>query len=443
MFTESLKKINSVQPINVVWLRRNLRIEDNPIIQKAAKDDLPILLLFIFDKNILSKLAKDDARVDFIHRTLEKLRTQLQSYKASILCVHGFPDEIIRKLIKSVRINAIFHAEDFEPAAKLRDDKIKEIAQESGIAVYTALDHVIFHPSSVLNKQGRPYLVYTPYYRAWKEKFVQNLDFLCQQKSNEFQGIEADFDIPTLKEIGFAPTPIALPQATVDRTLMETYKERRDFPAQDAASRLGLHLRFGTISPLQLALEAAKTTDDTFLKQLIWREFFIQIMYHFPESMNAAFKPAYRNMPWRFDEGQFDRWKAGQTGIPIVDAGMRELIATGTMHNRVRMIAASWLTKNLLIDWRLGERYFAEKLLDFELASNVGNWQWVAGTGVDAAPYFRIFNPHSQAKKFDPQGAYIRKWVPEFDSLTYTAPMIDYKASRERCLAFYKEHVTT
>lgn len=442
MFKEISKNLEFSSPVNVVWLRRNLRIHDNPVITEAAKDGLPVLLVFIFDKAILSNLPRNDARVDFIHRTIHQLQSTLQSYKSSVLVAHGFPDEILEKLFKSIQINGLFFAEDFEPEAIRRDEKIKVMAQDAGVPTHITLDHVIFHPNDIMNRQGKPYLVYTPYYRAWKEKFVQNLDFIPKQYPNKASFINANFDTPTLNALGFEACSIDLPPIEIDLDRMEKYKSIRDFPALDGPSRLGLHLRFGTISPLLLARKALQTQDDTFLKQLIWREFFIQIMYHFPASMNGAFKPAYRNMPWKYNEAHFSQWKNGQTGVPIVDAGMRELAATGTMHNRVRMIAASWLTKNLLIDWRLGERYFAEKLLDFELASNVGNWQWVAGTGVDAAPYFRIFNPFTQAKKFDPQGEYIHKWVPEIASFNYPQPMVDYKKSRETCLEFYKTYVT-
>ena len=428
------------QPIQLVWFRRDLRWHDNLALASAQSFQEPILLLFIFDTNILSDCERGDARVQFIHQQITALDETAKVLGSSILVQHGSPEEVFHHLIRQYHITRIHHGEDFEPYAINRDTRIRMLAEECGIQVHTYVDHVLFHPSITIKSDGSPYRVYTPFYKNWILLLDQQPITENKIIPEQLSLVQMHAEVPSLSEIGFSKSELVISHIEeLDKTI-EHYKEQRDFPAVGGTSRLGIHLRFGTISIRSLVKKARSFKDDTFLKQLVWREFFISIMYHYPDSIYQSFKPKYRTMPWRYDDKQFDRWKNGMTGIPLVDAGMRQLNLTGWMHNRVRMITASWLTKNLLMDWKLGERYFALKLLDFELASNVGSWQWVAGTGCDAAPYFRIFNPFTQAKKFDPNNDYIKQWIPELSTSNYPSPMIDYKASRKRCLAFFKDH---
>ena len=429
------------QPFNILWMRRNLRLDDNRPLILASQSDLPILPLFIFDQDILSKLSSpDDLRVNFIHQQVSKINESLSKWGSGIMTLHGKPEKLYKAIMKNWKVKEIFYAEDFEPYAKTRDAAIKLLADKNGIKITSCIDHIMHHPADVLKGDGDPYRVYTPYSRKWIEELTPKKLAINNSTADAMNWVSHQTKSISLKELGFNFVDWQYPSKQFSSSVINQYGAKRNLPAENANSNLGVHLRFGTVSIRKLVHEAQKSADPTFLKQLIWREFFMQIMHHYPSSMNQAFKAKYRDMPWEFSEAHFEKWTLGQTGIPIVDAGMRELLQTGTMHNRVRMITASWLTKNLLHDWRLGERYFASKLLDFELASNVGSWQWVAGTGVDAAPYFRIFNPMTQAKKFDPNRSYIEKWVPEIDSLSYPPPMIDYKASREACLTFYKTY---
>jgi len=432
----------SNKPFNLVWLRRNLRWSDNLPLVKAAADDLPVLPIFIFDTEILNNLEdRSDLRVNFIHTHLNEMHNELAEYNSGIYFFYGNPVEIFNKISQGWNIKKVFVANDFEPYAKKRDQKVADIFDHHDIAMETVTDHIVFEPDAIKTQtDNNPYKVYTPYSKQWLEKLSGNELTVHHKNNHNINFVSYKGDIIPLKKMNFKFKDWQFPTDRVENDTIDEYKKQRDFPAEQATSRLGVHLRFGTISIRSLVRQALKSKDNTFLKQLIWREFFIQIMHHYPNSMKEAFRPKYRNMPWEFNEEHFEKWKTGRTGVPMVDAGMRELNNTGFMHNRVRMIAASWLTKNLLIDWKLGERYFAEKLLDYELASNVGSWQWVAGTGVDAAPYFRIFNPFTQGKKFDPKGIYINKWVQEINTEDYPDAMIDYKASRERCIDFYKKH---
>jgi deoxyribodipyrimidine photo-lyase len=327
---------------------------------------------------------------------------------------------------------------DYEPYAHKRDLEIETLLSQKGIKFETYKDQVIFEKSEVVKEDGSAYKVYTPYSKKWLALMnsegipsfpsENHLDNLAQLKQPQL----------TLEELGFEPPSISYPEFKFNGKIISEYEATRNFPALDQTSRTGSHLRFGTLSVRKMALKASKDKNNTFLKELIWREFFMQILWHFPHSATKCFKPQYENIQWRNNEEEFEKWCAGQTGYPFVDAGMRELNATGFMHNRVRMLVGSFLCKHLLIDWRWGEAYFAEKLLDYEMSSNVGNWQWVAGCGVDAAPYFRIFNPIEQIKKFDKDQKYIQKWVPDYQELTYPQPIVDHKLARERCLNTYK-----
>ncbi len=425
-------------PISVFWFRRDLRLFDNAGLFHALKRGLPVLPVFILDTNILDDLQdKADKRVDFILRTLNELQRELVLLGSTLHVLYTTPEAAFERLAKEYDIEAVYTNHDYEPYAQQRDKAIMTMLQTKGIALHTFKDQVIFEKDEVTKDDKTPYTVYTPYSRKWKEKLNSFYlkSYPVEQYSLHFLQ-QTPRPIPTLEEIGFHTTDIEIPATVLNRDVAARYDTTRDFPSVAGTTRLSLHLRFGTVSVRQLAREAMEL-NPTLLNELIWREFYMMILWHFPHVVGGAFKKEYDKIQWRNNQAEFELWCAGKTGVPIVDAGMRELNATGFMHNRVRMIVASFLTKNLLIDWRWGEAYFAQKLLDYDLSANNGGWQWAAGSGCDAAPYFRIFSPQLQTEKFDPQLKYVRKWVPEFEQLTYK-PIVDIKASRERCLTEYK-----
>ncbi|SHN07690.1 cryptochrome/photolyase family protein [Mucilaginibacter sp. OK098] len=429
------------QPISIFWFRRDLRLDDNAGLYHALKSAPPVLPVFIFDKEILDQLEdKDDARVTFIYQTVEALDKELQQHGSSLLVLHDKPENAWDKLIKEHNITAVYANHDYEPYAKLRDEAIAELLKKHKISFNTYKDQVIFECDEVIKDDGKPYTVYTPYMRKWYQKLTP---FYLKTYPNKkyftnFYKTKA-FPLPSLKEIGFEKSDRKFPTISYE-SLIPEYTAKRDFPAIKGTTHIGLHLRFGTVSIRELARTANTFKEKTWLNELIWREFYVMILYHFPKTADHAFRPEYDRIKWNNNEKQFEAWCKGETGYPFVDAGMRELNATGYMHNRVRMVVASFLSKDLLIDWRWGERYFARKLLDYEMASNVGGWQWSAGSGTDAAPYFRIFNPDSQLKKFDPELKYIKKWVPEYaDFSKYPKPIIDHAFARDRCLRAFKE----
>lgn len=428
-----------MEKVTLFWFRRDLRLLDNAGLFYALQQEKNVLPIFIFDRNILDALEeKSDARVQFIHHELHQLKTKLEERGSSLLIKYGKPIDIYRQLLTEYSIEAVYTNRDYEPYAKERDSQIEAILEENGASLLKFKDQVIFEPGEILNGSGEFYKVFTPFSKNWLEKFKQSKvqPFPEPNWKNLFQ--TTPLNEISLEEMGFKPSKIAIPPKTTDRGLIKTYDETRNFPAKPGTTRLGIHLRFGTISVRQLALEAAGL-NDTYLNELIWREFYMMILAYSPQVVDKAFKPAYDQIPWRNNEQEFKAWCEGKTGFPIVDAGMRELNATGYMHNRVRMIVASFLTKHLLIDWRWGEAYFAKKLLDFELASNNGGWQWAAGTGSDAQPYFRVFNPDSQTEKFDKEMKYIRKWVPELGTNSYPKPIVDHKFARNRAIETYKK----
>ncbi|MBQ0768378.1 MAG: deoxyribodipyrimidine photo-lyase, partial [Bizionia sp.] len=392
------------------------------------------------DTEIIDTLPEDDARITFIFETLQTMRKTLQDENNSSIALYkGTPESVFKTLTETYSIGTVFTNHDYEPYAKQRDTAIKSLLNSKDIAFKTFKDHVIFEKGEVTKSDGKPYLVYTPYMKRWKETF-KNYDLKIYY-TNEFLGNLVDNSrLPNLSlaDIGFKKSSQTIAPYTVTPTLIEEYESKRNFPSIDATSRLGPHLRFGTASIRKMLKKAIAENNETFWKELIWREFFIQILWHFPETQMNAFKPKYDRIEWRNNDTEFKKWCVGETGYPLVDAGMRELNVTGFMHNRVRMLVGSFLCKHLLIDWRWGEAYFAEKLHDYEMASNVGNWQWVAGTGVDAAPYFRIFNPTTQIEKFDKEHNYIKKWVPNYQEFSYPDPIVDHKEARERCLKTYK-----
>ena len=426
--------------INIFWFRRDLRLDDNVGFYEALRSEQSVLPIFIFDSEILEKLPKNDARVNFIHETLQNMRQTLQDqHGSSIALYHGKPKDIFENLLQDYKINTVFTNHDYEPYAKTRDKEIKALLNKNEVDFKTFKDHVIFEKDEVVKNDGKPYMVYTPYMRKWKEKFKTiNLEIFY---TNSFlNNLVEHSRLPnlSLSDIGFKTSNQEIPSFDVTPTLIQQYEDTRNFPAKDATSKLGPHLRFGTASIRKMIKKAIAEDNEIFWQELIWREFFMQILWHFPHTPDNAFKPKYDRIDWRNNEDEFKKWCEGQTGYPLVDAGMRQLNETGFMHNRVRMLVGSFLCKHLLIDWRWGEAYFAEKLHDYEMASNVGNWQWVAGSGVDASPYFRIFNPTTQIQKFDKNLEYIKKWVPDFQELSYPQPIVEHKMARERCLETYK-----
>ncbi len=425
--------------INVFWFRRDLRLEDNVGLYHALHGGLPVLPVFIFDTEILRKLEnKQDARVEFIHNALTEIDNELKKYNSSLLTLAGKPREVWKKLTDDYEIAEVYTNHDYEPYAIERDSEVNKLLSSKGIKFSTFKDQVIFEKNEVVKPDGKPYSIYTPYGKTWRAKFSHDdiKEFPLKDLQSNFYKINTS--ILSLDETGFMKSGLNFPSKELREDLIKNYENTRDIPSVDGTSRLSVHLRFGTVSPRRLVKQASRL-NDVWLSELIWREFFMMILYHYPHSAVSSFKPEYDRINWRNNEAEFEAWRSGNTGFPIVDAGMRELNATGFMHNRVRMITASFLCKDLLIDWQWGERYFAEKLLDYEVSSNVGNWQWAAGSGCDAAPYFRIFNPDSQQKKFDPELKYIKKWVPEYGSFSYPQPILDHKAARERTLNEYKK----
>ncbi len=429
--------------VSVFWFRRDLRLDDNVGFLAALKGEHPVLPIFIFDNEILEKLPENDPRVTFIYDTLQQMRSELQdNHGSSIAMYEGNPIQVFKSLIKEHEIAEVFTNRDYEPYALERDSAIEKLLKAEDIPFHTFKDQVIFEKNEVVKDDGDPYVVYTPFKNKWKEGFSEKEHLTIHYTSQYLQNLVQHSRLPnlSLSDIGFKKSDIKVHEYDVTPTLIANYEDTRNFPAvENGTSRLGPHLRFGTVSIRKIMKKAIAEKNEVFWSELIWREFFMQILWHFPHTVTDAFKTKYDRIPWRNNEEEFEKWKQGQTGYALVDAGMRELNATGYMHNRVRMLVASFLCKHLLIDWRWGEAYFAEKLLDYELSSNVGNWQWAAGSGVDAAPYFRIFNPMTQIDKFDKQKNYILKWIPELNKSSYPDMMVDHKEARERCLSTYKE----
>ena len=426
---------------SIFWHRRDLRIHDNAGLYKALKSSRGVQPIFIFDDQILKFLPRSDQRVLFIYHEIEKLKAEYLKLGSDLKVYFGNPAELIPEIARKANAEVVFTNRDYEPYATGRDRKIYENLELSGIKFIGTKDHVIFEKAEITKDDGKPYTVFTPYSKKWKATmndgcFISNSS---EKYSENLVQNSSKSELISLKSMGFDSEQLVdFPSKEWKRELLQKYSVNRDFPSLNGTSKLGLHLRFGTISIRELGCEAL-SLNETFLNELIWRDFYQMIIHWFPHSTKNSFKTQYDRIQWENNEEHFNAWCIGKTGYPIVDAGMRELNATGFMHNRVRMIVASFLTKHLLIDWRLGEGYFAEKLLDFELASNSGGWQWAAGCGCDAAPYFRVFNPTSQQEKFDKNFDYIKKWVPEFGTPAYPEPIIDHKFARERVLARYKE----
>ena len=442
--------------ISVFWFRRDLRLHDNAGLYEALKGEHPVLPLFIFDRNILDELEeRDDARVTFIHSVMRDIKDQLQEKGSDLLVYYGKPEEVWPEILEEYKVAAVYTNRDYEPYARKRDEAIAEMLEEKDIPFHSFKDQVIFEEEEILTKAGGIYTVFTPYSKTWKEKLKEKMDtveidgeeqdisfylkpYPTEKYTDNLCAIDEELSFLKLEDMDFELSSIPIPLDSVKRGLIKNYDKTRNFPAKEGTTRLGIHFRFGTISIREKAYRASQL-NETFLNELIWRDFYSQILANFPKVVNESFRAEYDFIEWRNKEDEFEAWCEGKTGYPIVDAGMRQLNETGYMHNRVRMVTASFLTKHLLIDWRWGEAYFARKLLDYDLASNNGGWQWAAGSGTDAAPYFRIFNPTSQMDKFDKERKYIKRWVPEFGTDEYSEPIVEHKMARERCLETYKE----
>ncbi len=423
-----------------MWFRRDLRLVDNHALYVALKSGLPVVPIFIFDQSILDLLEdKNDQRVAFIHATITSLQNQLVELGSSLDVRYGQPQAVFNELLKEYAIEQVFTNHDYEPYAKERDDSIESLLNGHNIKLNTYKDQVIFEKQEIVKEDGKPYTVFTPYSNKWKAKLT---DADCvpfpSEKLVKYFYQQTPRLIPSMESMGFLSTPLQFPSKEMDESIVIHYSDQRNFPGnQKGTSKLGVHLRFGTIS-IRTLTRRARVLNETFLNELIWRDFYHTILWHFPRvGKGASFKPEYERIEWRNNETEFEAWCNGMTGYPIVDAGMRELNSTGFMHNRVRMIVASFLTKHLLIDWRWGEAYFAQKLLDFDLAANNGGWQWASGSGCDAAPYFRVFNPYLQTEKFDSKFTYIKKWVPEFQEFNYPKPIVIHEVARKRVLEVY------
>jgi len=431
-----------MRPVSIFWFRRDLRLNDNAALYHALKNSKSVLPVFIFDTEILNDLEdKNDKRISFIYDTLKKVKNELENLGSSLYVIHSSPIDAFKKLCEEFpEIEAVYTNYDYEPYALERDEEIKTFLKENNISFHSFKDQVIFEKDEIAKPDNSPYIVYTPYSKKWKEKLN---DFYVKPYptkkyfSSFYQ--TRPFSFPTTEEIGFIKTNYEVAPKTPDLAVLKNYHKTRDIPAINGTSKLSVHLRFGTISIREL-VKIALEQNEKYLNELIWREFYMQILWHFPQVINQSFRKEYDQIEWRNNEEDFKKWCEGKTGYPIVDAGMRELNQTGWMHNRVRMIVASFLTKHLLIDWRWGESYFAKKLLDYELSSNNGSWQWCAGTGCDASPYFRVFNPYIQTDKFDKDRAYIQKWVPEYqDPFAYPKPIVEHSFARKRAIETYQK----
>ncbi len=428
---------------SIFWHRRDLRIDDNAGLYYSLKESHNVQPIFIFDLEILAQLKKNDTRVQFIHQALQRLKGEYQKLNTDLKVYYGNPLSVWKQIVQEENIDAVYTNHDYEPYAISRDKDVKAYLERENISFKTFKDQAIFEKDEVTKADGLPYTVFTPYSRKWKEKLNEFYleSYSVQNHQSNFKKIDPT-DLIGLEEMGFSSSDFKFPKPNLDLEILRKYAEQRDFPSRNGTSRLSVHLRFGTVSIRKLA-RIGLVENEKWLNELIWRDFYMMILHHFPHVVKSAFRPKYDRIVWRNNEKEFLQWCKGETGYPIVDAGMRELNQTGFMHNRVRMIVASFLTKHLLIDWRWGEAYFAEKLMDFELSSNNGGWQWASGSGCDAAPYFRVFNPELQTKKFDSNFEYIRKWVPEFeDPFSYSQPIVEHKMARLRAIETYKRHLS-
>ncbi len=438
-------------PVSIFWFRRDLRLDDNAGLHAALRAGTPVVPLFVFDRHILDVLEdRDDARVTFLHGLVRGLRERFETLGVGMEVHYGSPEKVWRELLERYAVSAAYANEDYEPYAKERDASVAELLRRRGADLHLYKDQVIFAHDEVTKKDGNPYTVFTPYSKVWRDRLSSKMDtdangeevsfYLKSYPSADYADRFAEqgaLDMPSLADLGFSESDTPIPDTEVPAELIERYDETRDYPGIAGTSRLGPHLRHGSVSIRGWARRAQRL-NETFLSELIWRDFYSQVLQHSPRVVSHSFKPAYENIPWENDEDHFAAWCEGRTGYPLVDAGMRQLRAIGYVHNRVRMVVASFLTKHLLTDWRWGEAHFARYLLDYELASNNGGWQWAAGCGTDASPYFRVFNPESQLRKFDPELTYVKQYVPEYGTDEYPAPIVDHREAREKAIRVYK-----
>ncbi len=421
--------------MTIFWFRRDLRLLDNTGLNLALSESKDVQPIFIFDDDIIDELSKDDPRLNFIYQELLKINKELLSYNSSLKVYHGNPLKVFKELSIENPELVVYTNRDYEPYAIKRDKDINQLLLQNGSSLISCKDQVIFEKNEVVKNDGLPYTVFTPFKNKWLAKFKEEgLHVELELNSGNFN--KSSHAFPSLKELGLEKSSIEVPSFSLEK--VHNYEETRNFPFLDSTSKIGPHLRFGTVSIREI-VSKAKDLNDTYLSELVWREFFMQILWHFPKVVHENFRKKYDFIQWRNNQEEFEKWCKGETGYPLVDAGMRELNKTGFMHNRVRMVTAGFLCKHLLIDWRWGEAYFAKKLLDYELSSNNGNWQWSAGTGCDAAPYFRVFNPSEQIKKFDKQNSYINKWIEDFNEFSYPDPIVEHSFARNRAIASYKE----
>ena len=427
------------QPVTLFWFRRDLRLTDNHGLHEALCGETPVLPLFIYDRNILNALQdKKDRRVAFIHQALSQINAVLKTLGASLLIIHDAPLAAFEKICKEFNVVKVITNSDYEPYAKDRDGRTESFLQSKRIPFTGFKDQVIFEKSDVMKQDGTPYTVYPPYAKMWLRQYAAQQ--LVTYKSEDLlhnMMKHTSFQFPSLADIGFEVVDMQAFNTLIDEDIIRNYHDTRNLPAVVGTSHVSVHLRFGTLSVRQVVSLAARL-NEKWLNELIWREFFMMILFHFPRVTEGAYKPKFDHIQWRNNEAEFAAWCRGETGYPIVDAGMRQLNETGWMHNRVRLITSSFLVKHLLIDWKWGDAYFADKLLDYDLSSNNGNWQWVTGSGSEAAPYFRIFNPFEQTKKFDPDFVYVKKWVKEYRS-GYLPMIVEHEFARKRALEVFKQ----
>ena len=442
--TEFIPSLSTSSSVSLFWFRRDLRLTDNAGLYHALKRDTPVLPLFIFDKTILDELKDKKARrVEFIYLQIQAMKAQLESMGSSLLVLYGKPEKLYQQLFEQMTVEAIYTNRDYEPYAKERDARIAALCKQEAISFLDFKDQVIFDRDEIQKNSGGPYSVYTPYKKKWLAKLnIEETDFFVRayptEKYTENYVAIDPLDMPTLGDMGFEPCEDSFPEQKVSDTLLEKYGEQRDYPAEEGTSQLSVHFRFGTVSIREKAVRGLEHSD-VWLSELIWRDFYQQVLDHWPHEATENYHKKYDQVRWENNEDHFKAWCEGRTGYPLVDAAMHQLNTINWMHNRLRMVTASFLTKHLLIDWRWGERYFAEKLLDYDMASNVGGWQWAAGTGVDASPYFRVFNPESQLKKFDPKKRFVKKWLPDYGTDAYPEPIVEHAWARERAIARFKE----
>lgn len=429
-----------MEKLTLFWHRRDLRAHDNAGLNAALTANSNVQPIFIFDSSILNRLPNEDKRVDFIHDALIKLDKAYQKLGTRLWVYYGNPLEIYQQLTQEYSVQSIYTNRDYESYAKVRDKGIFEFLESKGIPFIGKKDHVLFEKNEVLKADKTPYTVFTPYSKIWKNQltnFYHKAYPIDKHQSNFHKTDVVVWD--SVYDNGFTATNTPFNAPDFNKSIIKNYKENRDFPAKNGTTQLSVHLRFGTVSIRECVAKALEIQSETWLNELIWRDFYQTILFHFPHVEVSCFRSKYEKVVWEKNEEHFTAWCKGKTGYPMVDAGMRELNETGFMHNRVRMVVASFLTKHLLLDWRWGEAYFAEKLLDFDLASNNGGWQWAAGCGTDAAPYFRVFNPTAQLERFDKNLVYVKKWVSEFGTTEYPEPIVEHKFARQRALDRYKE----